>query len=301
MAATSDLPYKTAPALWAGVGARARTEAKALGVNPGDIVDEFVFGRFLARIFADPEAPWVLKGGMAMLARVRDARATRDIDLLRSPGELEAAIEALEHDAARGLGDHFRFQRATRRGSGGLTQPDVEGVRITFDAYCGVKKVRTVSVDLVVGSTMTAPPWTARAATRLPIGEPPTVRLYPVVDHIADKLCAMHALYRGMPSSRERDLIDLLIFAQTEPVDATALKTAVDAEWTSRDLEGPPRFEPPTEWAKNFSKQAAASPRTAGWTFDDAVACVRAFLSPATGDGPHDGRWDPGYAIWHQA
>lgn len=44
--------------------------------------------RFLARVFHAPEAPWVLKGGTAVLARVDDARTTKDVDLA-GPAVLE--------------------------------------------------------------------------------------------------------------------------------------------------------------------------------------------------------------------
>ncbi len=51
----------------------------------------------------------------------------------------------------------------------------------------------------------------------------PPIRLYPVVDHIADKLCATQATYgtnNDLPSSRVRDLVDLVVFARSQDVDA---------------------------------------------------------------------------------
>jgi hypothetical protein len=42
---------------------------------------EVPFDRLLARLFARPNAPWVLKGGYAMELRIKEARATKDIDL----------------------------------------------------------------------------------------------------------------------------------------------------------------------------------------------------------------------------
>ena len=37
--------------------------------------------RLLCRLFAEPDAPWLLKGGYAMELRLKTARTTRDIDL----------------------------------------------------------------------------------------------------------------------------------------------------------------------------------------------------------------------------
>ena len=42
---------------------------------------EVAFDRLLARLFARDDAPWVLKGGYALELRMKEARATRDIDL----------------------------------------------------------------------------------------------------------------------------------------------------------------------------------------------------------------------------
>jgi hypothetical protein len=39
------------------------------------------FDRFLCRLFAKPDAPWLLKGGYAMELRLKTARTTLDIDL----------------------------------------------------------------------------------------------------------------------------------------------------------------------------------------------------------------------------
>ena len=39
------------------------------------------FDRLLARLFGRDDAPWVLKGGYALEIRIKEARATRDIDL----------------------------------------------------------------------------------------------------------------------------------------------------------------------------------------------------------------------------
>ena len=51
-------------------------------------------------------------------------------------------------------------------------------------------------------------------------------RLYPVVDQVADKVCATLALYSGRPSSREKDLVDLVLLAVTQDVGAARLRRA---------------------------------------------------------------------------
>jgi len=39
------------------------------------------FDRLLCRLFHEPDAPWLLKGGYAMELRIQAARTTRDVDL----------------------------------------------------------------------------------------------------------------------------------------------------------------------------------------------------------------------------
>jgi len=64
-------------------------------VSSHALLRRFVFDRFLARVFHDPNSPWVLKGGTAVLARVHDARTTKDVDLFHQLNNLDAALEAL--------------------------------------------------------------------------------------------------------------------------------------------------------------------------------------------------------------
>jgi hypothetical protein len=42
----------------------------------------------------------------------------------------------------------------------------------------------------------------------------PDVRLYPLADHVADKVCAMYEWHNGNASGRYRDLADLLLISQ---------------------------------------------------------------------------------------
>lgn len=169
---------------------RARAASKATGRPANEIVRRFVYDRFLARVFADPSAPWVLKGRTAVLARVNDARHSKDVDLLSSLGDIDAALEVLRAAAAVDLADHFRFVIRTVRPSGGAAkQPDVAGYRVQVDAYCGTRRCEAFGVDLVTGSLMTTEPEVVRSSLPLEVPglPPPTVRVYPVVDHIADK------------------------------------------------------------------------------------------------------------------
>lgn len=190
-----------------------------------------MYGRFLARVFREPDAPWVVKGGTAALVRVHDARTTKDIDLLGQLDNPHEAVEALRGLLAVDLHDHFRFQITGVAASLGGGQPEVDGCRISVEPYVGALRKEPFNVDLVTGSLLTVEPEPASLpGIDIPGLVTPTLRLYPLVDHIADKLCAIQAGYGAdgsRPSSRVKDLVDLVVFARREDVDGDKqLRTA---------------------------------------------------------------------------
>lgn len=297
--------YRDGTALWTAAVARAKTTATQRGVEPATVLRGFIFDRFLARIFSPPDGLWVLKGGNAVLARVNDARATRDLDLLHEPDDLDAAVAALRRLLEVDLGDHFRFVvTAVDTSLGGTGQPAVDGYRVSIDAYCGAKKRGSFHVDLVTGSLMTdvAEVASSRAGLEVPGLSAPRVRLYPVVDHIADKLCATQAKYGGnldKPSSRVRDLVDLVVFARTQQVDGTALWHAIGSEWAHRGLPGRPELAPPAQWALGYSRIARDVPACGAYTtFESAVGLVQDFLAPALDGAARGRRWSPDTTTW---
>ncbi|RYV51910.1 nucleotidyl transferase AbiEii/AbiGii toxin family protein [Pengzhenrongella frigida] len=295
--------YRDGVALWSAASAHAKSEAKATGVPSHALLRRFVFDRFLARVFHDPNSPWVLKGGTAVLARVHDARTTKDVDLLHQLNSLDAALVALRLATEVKIDDHFRFVITKVERSLGGGQPAVDGFRVSIDAYCGAQKKDSFGVDLVTGSMMTTAP-ELRAETVLNLrGLAATqMRLYPVVDHVADKLCATQATYGAeglLPSSRVRDLVDLVVFARTQDVNGHELIVAIRAEWTHRSLPGEPVFAPPTHWDRLYPPVARSVRACYGLTtFAAAVAFVTAFLSPALDGSAAGQQWSATNGAW---
>lgn len=295
--------YKTGIAFWRAIQDRSKTLAKAEGRNHEAIQKQFVRERLLARVFQGESSHWVLKGGNAVLARVSDARATQDVDLLNRLGNLDDAYNELVRLSSVDLSDHFRFEPVKRVSAGqGTDQPTVEGQRVLFDAYCGSKKVHQVKVDLVVGSVMTAvPEEISNPVLQIEGLESVKLRLYPVVDHAADKLCATQARYGSMGgrSTRVRDLVDLVIFARTQDIDGTALTNAIASEWSLRHLEGAPVFDPPQEWALPYAAAARAVGACGTFTdFASARELATRLLGPACA-GEVEGRyWDQATLRW---
>ncbi len=71
-------------------------------------------------------------------------------------------------------------------------------------------------------------------------------RIYPAVDHLADKdkLVAMTSTFASnRRSTRYRDLVDIVLIARTQTVDADALRTAVESERLHRSHSLPGQLE----------------------------------------------------------
>lgn len=298
----SPASYKSSQSFWSAVNAHAKTATKDEERTVTAFLGQFVHERFLARIFSGT-GHWVLKGGNAVLARVSDARTTQDVDLLRQLGDLDAAYNELIAAAKVDLEDHFHFEpvKKTTAGQGG-DQPAVEGVRVVFDAYCGSQKVQSVKVDLVVGSIMTTDPEESyKPVLEIDGMEPPKILLYPVVDHIADKLCATQARYgtANNRSSRVRDLVDLVVFARTQDIHGEALSIAISSEWAVRKLVDNPSFDPPTEWRSQYSSLSRAVPACGEYTtFESATALATKLLEPACRGETAEHRWDCSTLQW---
>jgi hypothetical protein len=274
---------------------------------------QFAYDRLLARAFSGPDADrWVLKGAGALLARLPDARHSRDIDLAYGiadgrrvdtdtrvavePGE---ADEALRSAADRDLGDFFRFEIA----KSSPLQEAAKGRRLHVVAYLGARYA-AFPVDVVVGTAMTAVPEMARPLTPVQIDGliRPDYRLFPLVDHIPDKLSAIVEKHdRGgvaRPSTRIKDLVDLALIAGSQRVDGAALALAIRIGFAHRAMRPPARFEVPDvqAWQLGYPAKATEAPGALPG-FQDAVSLVVAFLDPVL-NGMAVADWNPATRSW---
>ena len=82
--------YASATAFRVAPSGKSRLEGRQLAdeetLDLQRLRRQAVFDRLLCRVFAIPDAPWLLKGGYAMELRLKTARTTRDIDLAHDGG-----------------------------------------------------------------------------------------------------------------------------------------------------------------------------------------------------------------------
>lgn len=123
-------------------------------------------------------------------------------------------------------------------------------------------------------------------------------RAYPLADHIADKVAATFDRYgeTEAPSTRYKDLVDLVAIVTEASVKAQPQMAALASEAKRRRITLPPRFRP---------RSMGAGLRGGGWPVASAggshtrwaLAAVRPFLDPLL-DGTVVGRWDPKQGRW---
>ncbi|MFD7077422.1 nucleotidyl transferase AbiEii/AbiGii toxin family protein [Nocardioides sp. NPDC059952] len=267
------------------------------------------FDRFLSRVFAEGEASeWMLKGGMSMLARVPQARTTKDMDLAAErAGDLAEAEAALVRAVDVDLGDHLAFRLLSSTPTGlGENQPGVITRRYVFScidtggAFGGEREIDQVKVDIVVGPGPIGQPEIVEPANRLQLRRRLVTRpyrLYPVADQIADKVCAtMDVNYPTGASSRVKDLVDLVVLARTQRVRLEELRAAIA---TKRALGKIPPFDHlrvPEEWATTYPNVARGVPGAQDLTAAVAAAYVAQLVDPAVSGTTEDLEtvWVPG-------
>lgn len=301
---TEPEPYPTAKGVEDAIKAAAR---RATAADPSLTTDQRIrlehFNRFLSRVFSEgPDSEWLLKGGTGMLARVPSTRHTRDIDLYREGYGPDEAVADLRRLAESDLGDHFRFVYTGHRAIvGGEEQPYTQGYRVDFDTYIGAQKKGGIGVDLATGAGLTAEPTVTTPANALDL--PRLIgfdyRLYPVVDQIADKVCATMHRYNGRPSSREKDLVDLVVLAVTHDIDGTALATAIATETRRRRMNPIEHFVVPAEWGAAYSKMARIVPHCAVLDAIDAASeLVANLIDPALNGTATSRTWRSEERMW---
>jgi hypothetical protein len=121
-----------------------------------------------------------------------------------------------------------------------------EGLR--FRAECrlaGKPYGDPFGVDAAFGDPMVGPPEIVVAEDVLGFAgiAPPTLRIYPIETHIAEKLHAF-TMPRARPNSRVKDLPDLALLASAGPLEAERLRAALEQTFTFRKTHALPAALP---------------------------------------------------------
>lgn len=298
------LRYATPAAFRSAVESRLRARSRQRGSRPfPELRREFIYQRFLARVFGDDDAQlWVLKGGVGLLARLPGARYSRDIDLLHLAADPDAAEVELREIGRRSMGDHLRFE-VTR--SVALSVADA--LRVKMTAYLGVSDWDRFDVDVSLERHFVAQLERVAPVPVLDIeGVPPLppFQCYPITDQVADKVAAMYELHgdAGAPSNRYRDLVDLVLIVDARPLDAALLSRALRArqEHARNRVVLPSALRAPGQgWEAGYRAEARRSsldPSLHG--LDAALAQAGQCLNPILTADIVAGSWNPSSHRW---
>lgn len=242
---------------------RIRNAADREGITPVRMRNRIAFQRVLARLAVDDD--WVLKGGFSLEVRLGlRARATKDLDILRrgaapaSPLDLQDTLDAaLEADLDDGFSFRVRLPRPTR-----LEDAEPSTWRVMVEVRYADAEYGTVAVDIVtLPGTISA-----RADDLEPlridpivVGKPFEMLALDVHRHAAEKFHAYARLYAyERPSSRVKDLVDLVLLDESGLLDDARLGSALTAVFNERVTDLPTTLpDPPGDWLAPYAALAA--------------------------------------------
>ncbi|MGH8933555.1 MAG: nucleotidyl transferase AbiEii/AbiGii toxin family protein [Egibacteraceae bacterium] len=292
--------YRDGAALRAAIEARLKRRAEQTGAPLDRLRKEVANGRLLARFAAiAPSGSWVLKGGLALIARIGDeARATKDIDVnwRRTRQDLDDVIESV---VDTDLDDFFEFEVERSR------ELDAEspegGIRYPVTARLGGREFERLQLDVNLVPDDPRPfehvllrnPF---AFAGLPAPSVPTVR---IEQQLAEKLHAYTRSYRANDNSRAKDLFDMLLVAHSLPVpDAPTMSAAARVTFAIRRTAWPPRLGPPPQkWEAAWAGFVADHDLL--WvTLAEAELALRQFWDPVLAEDLIPANWNSQLWKW---
>ncbi len=293
-------PYSSPEALKQALEQRLRASAKT-GAEFARRRQLLVFDRFLARVVAVFGDAATLKGGLVLELRIERARTTKDVDL-RMTGPPDGILAKLQEAARRNLGDFMTFEVGPDDDHPEIQNDGMQYDGLRFRAECklaGRLYGQSFGVDVAFGDPILGEPEVVVAEDVLAFAgiAPPTLRLYPIETHIAEKLHA-YTMPRAHLNSRVKDLPDIALLATAQAIEAKRLRDALEQTFTFRKTHSLPATlpEPSPTWAMPYAAMARED-QLAWPTLDEVAKAAKAFLDPVLA-GDLDAAWNPATWTW---
>jgi hypothetical protein len=291
--------YATAAAFRQALDDRLRAEAARSGLGIARLRKRVAFELFLRRLVTVAPDRWVLKGALALDFRFASTtRPTRDMDLGRTDDE-EAAVRDFAAAQELSLDDFFTF--AVRRTDALDDADDFQAIRFHVTAELAGRVFDQFVVDVGFSDSTSWSPDPIETSELLAFAgiEPIRIPALPLPQHIAEKVHAYTRRYgvSGRESTRPKDLVDILLIAGSESLDASSTRRALVATFGERALQPLPASlpPPPASWEEPYRRLAsevAVEP-----DLDKAFATASEFLNPIL-SGDAKGEWDPQHKTW---
>ncbi|RIK66089.1 MAG: nucleotidyl transferase AbiEii/AbiGii toxin family protein [Planctomycetota bacterium] len=259
--------FENAAAFRTSLEQRLKTLAKARGMPMNSLRLKVVIERLLARLFARPAAPWLLKGGYAMELRYRPtARTTKDIDLgiadppagMTAPARLDAIRDELQEAAELDLGDFLQFRISSP--SNELQGAPQGGGRFPVEVLLAGKTYARFHIDIGIGDVPTGQPERLIGEDVLAFAgvRPAEVLAIPKAQQFAEKIHAYTFPWTDRPNTRTKDIIDLIMLIQRDPPSPDSLRQALRLTFNRRGTHPLPTKlpKPPEAWQRDFELMA---------------------------------------------
>jgi hypothetical protein len=198
------------------------------------------------------------------------------------------------------LGDHFIFI-IERTGS---LDPGLEGAAVRYHATAQLagRPFEDVTIDVGFGEPPFGDPELVNGPDLLSFAEipPAEVLALPLEQHVAEKLHAYTRTYGGgNPSTRVKDLIDLVVISSFFSFEAGRLRQSLESTFGYRGTHPLPSAfpAPPSQWRIPYHTMATE----VGVDTDLSVGYKQAsaFLDPILQENVSDeARWDPTRYTW---
>jgi hypothetical protein len=291
--------YATAAAFRQALEDRLKTEAAKTGLSIARLRKRVAFELFLRRLVAVAPDHWVLKGALALDFRYQaTTRPTRDMDLGRDDSE-DAAVEDLAAAQELALDDFFTF--AAVRTDALDDTDDFRAIRFHVTAELAGRVFDQFVVDVGFADSISSTPEEIETSDLLTFAGIERIRVpaLPLTQHIAEKVHAYTRKYgaSGRESTRPKDLVDILLIAGSEPLDAASLREALEVTFGERQQQPLPSSfpPPPASWDEPYRRLAAEVDVEPD--LRNAFALAGEFLDPILA-GRSAGAWDPRRRTW---
>ena len=259
-----DKKYQTAGALLVALSDRLKQKSKKEGLDIQRLRRQVAFDRLLLRLFSKTPSPWVLKGGYAMELRMKNPRATKDIDLTVKDKKLfsndltaqnSIILRALRSFASIDLKDFFIFQIEDSIME--LEGPVYGGVRFPVTAKVDGRIFVRFHIDVGFDNILIEPLESIKGEDWLGFAKLHTksIPVLSIEQHFAEKIHAYTLPRKGQLNSRVKDLIDMVLLIRTKRVKTKKLKESIKRIFEHRDSHKMPDKlpSPPNEWEIPFS------------------------------------------------
>ena len=259
--------YASATASRVALESRLKVLAQAEGLDLQRLRRQVAFDRLLGRLFAEPEAPWLLKGGYAMELRLNTARTTRDIDLAlrRLPvasADWEAnvpdVLESLREAGNQNLHDFFTFVIGSAMQD--LDAAPYGGARFPVDARLAGRTFAKFHLDVSTGDVLRGPYESLSGRDWLEFAGIASAT-FPAVspeEQFAEKLHAYTLPRTGPENTRVKDLVDLVLLIGRVRLNTSRLPQAIRETFQRRKTHEIPSklLPPPASWSGPLSAMA---------------------------------------------